>query len=292
MGRRRDKPLDDLVEVIALMPWWMGVVLAAVSFAGLHHLAGLAVPAPTGTKDLSTGVFRTLVQVGSQIGQYLLPVICLVGAAMSAWRRRVRSGLVARSTSSPAAEALSTLRWQDFERLVGEAFRLEGYRVGETGGGGADGGVDLVLRKGTEQFLVQCKHWRAHQVGVDVVRELYGVMAARGAAGGFVVTSGRYTRDATAFASGRNIQLVDGDALMVRLRKAKASLAAQRQVPAREPVIAPENLPAASAAVSCPTCSSPMVERVARRGNQPGQRFWGCVTYPRCRGTRPVQDAA
>jgi restriction system protein len=50
--------------------------------------------------------------------------------------------------------------------------------VAEIGGGGADGGVDLVLTKpgksGGEKFLVQCKQWRAYKVGVDVVRELYG----------------------------------------------------------------------------------------------------------------------
>ena len=44
----------------------------------------------------------------------------------------------------------------------------------ETGGQGADGGIDLVLRKGSERFLVQCKQWRAYKVGVNVVRELYG----------------------------------------------------------------------------------------------------------------------
>ena len=50
---------------------------------------------------------------------------------------------------------------------------------------------------------------RAFKVGVDVVRELYGVMAARGATGGFVVTSGRFTEEANRFASGRNVTLVD-----------------------------------------------------------------------------------
>ena len=56
------------------------------------------------------------------------------------------------------------------------------------------------LGKGGEKFLVQCKQWRAFKVGVEVVRELYGVMAAKGAAGGFVVTSGRFTDEAAAFA--------------------------------------------------------------------------------------------
>jgi hypothetical protein len=87
----------------------------------------------------------------------------------------------------------------------------------------ADGGIDLVLSKGGEKFLVQCKQWRAFKVGVEVVRELYGVMAARGAAGGFVVTSGRFTDDAAAFASGRNVTLVDGPKLHAMIQQARAA---------------------------------------------------------------------
>ena len=102
--------------------------------------------------------------------------------------------------------------------LVGEAYRLQGYRVTETGGGGADGGIDLALTKGSEKFLVQCKQWKAYKVGVDVVRELYGVMAAKGATGGFVVTSGRFTDDAKAFSDGRNVQLVDGPKLFAMIK--------------------------------------------------------------------------
>ena len=52
----------------------------------------------------------------------------------------------------------SVMSWRDFERLDGEAFRMRGYSVTETGGGGADGGVDLQLARGSETFLVQCKH--------------------------------------------------------------------------------------------------------------------------------------
>ena len=66
----------------------------------------------------------------------------------------------------------------------------------ERGGAGPDGGVDLTLARGDERFLVQCKQWRVQQVGVAVVRELYGVMAAEHAADGYVVTSGSFTRDA------------------------------------------------------------------------------------------------
>ena len=117
--------------------------------------------------------------------------------------RRARQNLVTDVARSKATDALDGMSWREFEMLVGEGFRLQGYQVVETGGGGADGGVDLVLTKtgknGGEKFLVQCKQWRAFKVGVDVVRELYGVMAARGATGGFVVTSGRFTDEAVSF---------------------------------------------------------------------------------------------
>jgi restriction system protein len=37
---------------------------------------------------------------------------------------------------------------------------------------GADGGVDLVLRKDGEKFFVQCKQWKKGSVGVKPIREL------------------------------------------------------------------------------------------------------------------------
>nr|WP_260263875.1 restriction endonuclease [Delftia acidovorans] len=42
--------------------------------------------------------------------------------------------------------------------------------------------MDLVLSKDGEKTLVQCKQWKAFKVGVATVREVYGVMAADGAA--------------------------------------------------------------------------------------------------------------
>ena len=41
----------------------------------------------------------------------------------------------------------------------------------------------------------------------------------------------------------------------------------------------------------CPTCNASMVARYSKRGAQAGKRFWGCSTYPACRGTRPIHPA-
>lgn len=36
---------------------------------------------------------------------------------------------------------------------------------------------------------------------------------------------------------------------------------------------------------SCPDCGSSMVMRTAKQGRNAGSQFWGCSTFPRCRGT-------
>lgn len=297
MGRRRkNSTASDVVELIAVMPWWMGVVLAVVSYLYFHSVAIRPAPVVVAPGQVGHTLLPTLWHAASSALQYAAPLLCLVGAGLSAYRRRSRARLLTDATASDAAGAVNRMTWHEFEQLVGEAFRRQGFAVTELGGNGPDGGVDLVLSKDGERFLVQCKQWRAQKVGVAVVRELYGVMAAKGAAGGFVVTSGRFTDEATAFASGRNVKLIDGTRLSAFLR-APTTPAGQARAPADD------SGPAAAAGAgagairrasaeqvpSCPKCSKPMVRRVARQGTAAGNAFWGCTNYPGCRGTRQIE---
>lgn len=290
MSRRKKTGLgEELINLVARLPWWAGVALALISYLVLHRVASQQALVTIQPGQIGSMVTQTVWRAFASIGQYILPFICLVGACISAWGRRERKRLVLDVTQSKASDALDGMTWQKFEMLVGEGFRLQGYQVAETGGGGADGGIDLVLtrpgKNGSEKFLVQCKQWRAFKVGVDVVRELYGVMAANGAAGGFVVTSGRFTEEAISFASGRNVTLVDGPKLHGLLRQAQAGVdsspytAAAQNVPLRE---------TPTQASSCPLCSKSMVRRTAKRGANAGGDFWGCTGYPACRGTRAI----
>jgi restriction system protein len=283
MARKaKSSPTEDFVDLIALLPWWVGVLLAAATYLWLHQVASRETVATLATGQAAAMVTQTLWKTLAQIGQYIAPVLCLLGAAISAYRRQKRKGLVAGIATSTAADALHGLSWQDFELLVGENFRQQGFTVAETGGGGADGGVDLTLRKGGEKFLVQCKQWKAFTVGVTVVRELYGVMAAQGATGGFVVTSGRFTDDAKAFADGRNIKLVDGTELTKIIKRSVNQ-------PASSAVQVPPVTQTTNAAPACPVCAKPMVRRVAKKGGSAGNAFWGCSGYPACRGTRMIE---
>jgi len=283
--RQKSSPAEDLMNLIAILPWWAGCALALVLYLLLHRIATQQVVMTVVPGQIGTAITQTIWRTLASFGQYLLPLLCLVGAAISAYRRRQRQNLVADVVGSKAADALDGMSWQQFELLVGEAFRLQGYQVTETGGGGADGGVDLVLRKSGEKFLVQCKQWKSFSVGVTVVRELYGVMAAKGATGGFVVTSGRFTEEATAFASGRNVKLIDGTLLHGLIKQASANhgvgtkAAGMREAPFPTKAVMPP---------LCPVCTKPMVQRTAKRGNQTGNTFWGCSGYPACRGTRQI----
>ena len=38
----------------------------------------------------------------------------------------------------------------------------------------------------------------------------------------------------------------------------------------------------------CPLCGGIMALRTAKAGKSPGSQFWGCISYPECKGTSPV----
>jgi restriction system protein len=287
MTKRRSKSaLEEILDLVSLLPWWVGVLIAGVGYLVLHRMA-VAVPVTmTQPGQVSSLAIRGIISGLAYAGQFIVPFIGLLGAAISFVRSKQRAGLVTDVAFAKSADSLDGMSWREFEMLVGEAYRLQGYRAIETGGAGADGGIDLVLSKGGEKFFVQCKQWKAFKVGVDVVRELYGVMAAKGAAGGFVVTSGSFTGDAKAFADGRNVQLVDGSKLFSMIAQAKRSRDAVDQksleAPEREPLLAVTE-------PSCPRCGYSMIKRTTLKGGNPGAKFWGCATFPACRGVRELK---
>lgn len=293
--RKKTSPLEDILDLMSLLPWWVCLVLAAVSYAVLSNLAAPIKPSDIqGQGGAMVGVMmqKAITHGLATIGQYLAPLMCLIAAAISAWRRKQRRELIAGLAQAESSGALDDMGWREFEILVGESYRQQGYQVAELGGAGPDGGVDLVLTKGNEKFFVQCKQWKAYRVGVTTVRELYGVMAAKGATGGFIVTSGRFTADAMEFAQGRNIELVDGPRLFAMIQLARRSgKSSPSSVVADSPAQAqqPEAIAVATAQTAspeCPRCGAFMQLRTARQGANAGSNFWGCSTYPKCRGTR------
>lgn len=273
--QKKQSPINVWVDLIALLPWWAGVAVALIAYLWLHHVASAPlVQMQTGQMGAALG--QTVFKAFAAVGQYFVPLICIAGALLSIWGRQKREKLFSDASVGESVSVLNGMTWQEFEMLVGEAFRRGGYFVEESGGGGADGGVDLVLHKNGEKSLVQCKQWRAYKVGVQIVRELYGVMAAEGAMQGFIVTSGVFTQEAKDFAAGRNVELLDG----VELKKIINQLSPSSKTRSAATV---------KGIQSCPKCGGQMVVRIAKQGANAGNQFWGCSNYPQCRGTAAIE---
>ncbi len=298
---KKSSLVADIVTLTSRLPWWVGVLLAAVSYYGFHLLAGVEVPTANRAADAGPVVIWQFARMAGYFLQYLVPLLCVIGAVVSllSGRRRKALGDQVRS----GARAVEDLDWREFERLIGAWFEQRGFQVSETASG-ADGGVDLYATRDGERVLIQCKHWRARKVGVEPVRELYGVLAASRGAGAYVVTSGEFTKAARDFAQGREIQLIDGSELRKVLLTPAAAVArpqvsgtpvaavVPREERAEPSFVAPSVITAdgqtPEQTPACPRCGATMTKRVAKVGARVGQSFWGCSTFPTCRGAREI----
>jgi restriction system protein len=287
--RRKTSAFDDLIHIARRLPWWLSLLIAFVAWYFLHSLAVSPVPTLTDPKQFGQMLTGQLFRTGAMFLQYFLPVAFCFGAIGSVIARAKRRKLIVDvASATKPGKTIEGISWQQFEQLTGEAFRRQGFTVTETGGNGPDGGIDLILHKDREKYLVQCKQWRSLKVGVTVIREFFGVMAAEGAVGGFVVTSGAFTAEAKAFASGRNIRLVEG----VELNRWITASRSTQSTPSVSNLTPINPVPVLQVSVaSCPICRSAMQKRTAKRGANIGNEFWGCSQFPKCRGLLRVCDS-
>ena len=249
-------------------PCWVSALLAVLSYVALRWV----LPAVAGQHKMLQAV-----AAGAAPLAYLFAIIfgiLAIGSALFATkRRRLVDG-------QQSLETLRASSWKDFEYLVAEAYRRQGFDVDYSVGKGADGGVDLVLRKGGRKTLVQCKQWKTFSVGRPVLQQMFGIMNDERADEVIVVTSGQFTGEAREFAQRNPIRLVDGPKLLELVRSIRAGRKNGTQA---------EPEPAAAATPPrCPRCDKEMALRTARHGQRAGSNFWGCPSYPRCKGTLPV----
>lgn len=267
MARRRK---DGLFDILTDLPWWVSVGLAALSYVAMKDWF----PAFWADNMLLAGITRGL---HSNAG--LFASFFLVPAAVSFFGSIKRRRLI---DCQSGLESIRAMSWREFEMLCGEAFRRKGYRVVENGLGGADGGVDLIVRKNGETGLVQCKRWRNSKVGIKEIREIYGIVAAEHADRGIFITSATYTNAAANFAEGKPLDLIDGPALLDFVREVQnqhpCKVADEPSAPMQTEAATPASHPV------CPKCGNSMVLRTAQRGRNAGSQFWGCSNFPKCRG--------
>ena len=271
MSKQDDGPIWQIIEIGTNAPL-IGLALAAVFGSAA---AGFQWVYPKSVHGLAPAVAMIF---------WVMAVTALFSAAYGFVRQqfnRHRRGrrLIAQRTLADLCDLSPT----EFEEVVADLFRRQGHRVSEVGGP-SDGGIDLLLHRNdpaAPEHFVQCKRYRNRTVGVAELREFYGAMAAHQTrCEGIVVTTGRFTPDAMAFAAGKPIRLIAGAELLQMLASANPVTSAVRAYTTPAPATP---IPAAASTPACPACRVPMVRRVASKGQFAGKPFWGCRNFPRCR---------
>ena len=178
----------------------------------------------------------------------------------------------------------AVIEWRRFEALVEALFAQAGFET-KSLSHGADEGIDIWLYSkhqpdGKPVSIVQCKHWQGKRVGVDKVRELRGVMAARDVRRGQFATTSTFTPEAIAFGRGNGINLLDVEGLL--------ALIAQR-TPEQQQALLAVALEGDYWRATCVNCGIKMMQRTPRNG---GSVFWGCSNYPRCKTTMAIRVEA
>lgn len=261
MARRNDGVLDVLI----LLPWWVSVIVSAIAYVVLTFVI------PSILTD--NQFFQVFAKALPQLAPYLAFILLIPAplSAINAWRKR---RLLDKQTG---INSIRSLDWKEFEELVAEAYRRKGFTVIENYKAGADGGVDIRLKKDAQTHLIQCKQWKAQKVGVSVIREMYGVMTAESASSVIVITSGIFTQEAKNFADGKPIDLVDGSQLESLIGQVQSS----------DKLVVTPSL-ANSQQAQCPRCNDKLVLRTARKGANAGNQFYGCSSFPKCRYTEQL----
>ena len=175
MKRRRQSTLDETFALLKVTPVWVGPMLAVALFVVLRFLVPLLLPAKQSGVDTGAVLGPLLTMLS-----WVLPAaVLLAWIAAEIWKFMNRRLL----DNQSGLASIRDISWCAFERLVSEAYRRKGYTAEVVGTSSGDGGMDIRLTGNSETVIVQCKQWKAFNVGVTTVREFLGVVVSEKAEG-------------------------------------------------------------------------------------------------------------
>ncbi len=223
---RRSAAVHARTGLFSIWLWWGA--LAAVCYLGLHEFSTNGLP--HSTPEMIRSRMNQLAPLETWLNaaataQYALPAACVAIALLLTLLGVIRNREVSARTGDAPGE-LGRLDNREFDLLLGEAFKLQGYQLVSSGGG-----VDMVLRKDHETCLVLAKQWKIDKVGVQPLRDLVALMGMRSAASGIVVTTGRFSREAVNYAGTHSLKLVEGASLLAMIRRAQSDQRAKAAAP-------------------------------------------------------------
>jgi restriction system protein len=161
------KKNTSFFNLLTEAPWWVSVVVAAITYVGLTHI----LPNIETGNPIVDMIFKSFPYAGP-----FFAVIFLLATPFAFFNNRRKRKLLDDQQDIDSIKALS---WKEFEELVAEAYRRKGFRVIENGFG-PDGGVDVKLIKDNQTTLVQCKDHGVRSLIFDVHKISRAVIIIKG----------------------------------------------------------------------------------------------------------------
>jgi restriction system protein len=169
--------------------------------------------------------------------------------------------------STSIADQLRAIDWFQFEAVAARILEADGWSVQKSGGANPDGGADLLAIRNGRKAVVQCKHWRRVDVQPKIIRELLGTRTSAQftADDAILFTLSDCTDAALACARENNVVIFNSGSIEATIERLGIDRFPELTNPDDK---------------RCPKCGAVMVLR-----DKVETPFWGCSTYPRCRGT-------
>jgi restriction system protein len=129
--RKKTSPVEDLLDIASSINWKISLLIAIISYFFFHYFAIQSLPVASNLHSASNSLPKLIFISFSKFLQYVVPVIFIIGACVSSFRTKHRIKLLDKQSG---IDSIRDMSWQDFELLVGEAFRRKGFAVKENGG--------------------------------------------------------------------------------------------------------------------------------------------------------------
>ena len=80
--KRKTGLLEDMLDGVSLLPWWAGVAIAVIGYVVLHRMAAPVQVTAAQPGQVSHLMTQTVISNLAAAGQYIVPLVGLLGAAM------------------------------------------------------------------------------------------------------------------------------------------------------------------------------------------------------------------
>lgn len=204
-------------------------------------------------------------------------VLLISGIIWMVLRHRERKWLAIRNI-----EDMHRLHWRDFEKFVAFILNRKGFKT-RLWNWSKDGGIDIYGTLQGRKYLIQCKKWQTFKVSEPKVREFFWAMKDFDERAKWIyVTTSELTADAISFAHRNSIEIWDKDYLCEFIQTYS-----DLKDSTRTDFWNNESIDVLR---KCEKCWGDMIERIAKRWSNKGERFLGCKNFPKCMNIIPIRE--